>query len=386
MCYLVVERYSICRCLYYKHSVDMCAAYGKQGHPIEKRTVLVGYACERHSQYQEETLLWSNGSDSTSRKNDRGSDSQQNLSAHQGIKITSAVALRALEDAQRMEDDDTVGTSTERLDESIMETASTQATSTLEDDLHHKANPQGVHSSNLDDLRSRLRFPSKYIMSLQELEEKVLSNSTICIYSSWDSDKFPSDLCKKDFGIEDYIPYPLVPSELQDVIPNRLSDDSFAYDPTNTSDDEITAICQSSADRTSSLHLNAIRMCRNVILRTFLNLKLLQQSNFCAGCFSIIVLDKKRRNVAKLLPIEITHFIALVYEMEYILRDSGSMVLNPNELETPQNIDRRFDFLNTSMVKQYCRSLLQMDPESLPVLNLGVVRTFSELLCPTPNF
>ncbi|KAL3422551.1 hypothetical protein PVAG01_06707 [Phlyctema vagabunda] len=49
MCYLVVERYSVCRCLYYKHSVDMCAAYGQQGHRIHEKTVLVGYACEAHS-------------------------------------------------------------------------------------------------------------------------------------------------------------------------------------------------------------------------------------------------------------------------------------------------------------------------------------------------
>ncbi|KAH8796397.1 hypothetical protein BGZ57DRAFT_937105 [Hyaloscypha finlandica] len=53
MCYLVVERYSVCRCLYYKHNVDMCAAYGQQGHPIQERTVLVGYACDQHSQYQQ---------------------------------------------------------------------------------------------------------------------------------------------------------------------------------------------------------------------------------------------------------------------------------------------------------------------------------------------
>jgi len=32
----------------------MCAAYGQQGHPIQERTVLVGYACERHSQYQQQ--------------------------------------------------------------------------------------------------------------------------------------------------------------------------------------------------------------------------------------------------------------------------------------------------------------------------------------------
>ncbi|KAE9375307.1 hypothetical protein N431DRAFT_198739 [Stipitochalara longipes BDJ] len=49
MCYLVVERYSVCRCLYYKHNVDMCAAYGQQGHPIQERTVLVGYASSHGS-------------------------------------------------------------------------------------------------------------------------------------------------------------------------------------------------------------------------------------------------------------------------------------------------------------------------------------------------
>lgn len=52
MCYLVVERYSVCRCLYYQHSVDMCAAYGTQGHGVQERTVLVGYACDKHSTHQ----------------------------------------------------------------------------------------------------------------------------------------------------------------------------------------------------------------------------------------------------------------------------------------------------------------------------------------------
>ncbi|EKD21330.1 hypothetical protein MBM_00443 [Drepanopeziza brunnea f. sp. 'multigermtubi' MB_m1] len=40
MCYIVVERYSVCRCLYYKHSIDRCASYGQQGHKIQERTVL----------------------------------------------------------------------------------------------------------------------------------------------------------------------------------------------------------------------------------------------------------------------------------------------------------------------------------------------------------
>ncbi|CAG8949961.1 hypothetical protein HYFRA_00004293 [Hymenoscyphus fraxineus] len=53
MCYLVVERYSVCRCIYYQHNVDMCGAHGYCGHSIEERTVLVGYSCERHDESQE---------------------------------------------------------------------------------------------------------------------------------------------------------------------------------------------------------------------------------------------------------------------------------------------------------------------------------------------
>ncbi|OHW97633.1 hypothetical protein CSPAE12_03686 [Colletotrichum incanum] len=49
MCYQIIELYGACRCLYYQHPVDRCAAYGRPGHSIQKRTVLVGYACHVHS-------------------------------------------------------------------------------------------------------------------------------------------------------------------------------------------------------------------------------------------------------------------------------------------------------------------------------------------------
>ncbi|OCK85854.1 hypothetical protein K432DRAFT_285849 [Lepidopterella palustris CBS 459.81] len=51
MCYQVVERYSVCRCLYYKHAIDPCQAYGQRGHSTQEKTVLVGYACSRHSSH-----------------------------------------------------------------------------------------------------------------------------------------------------------------------------------------------------------------------------------------------------------------------------------------------------------------------------------------------
>lgn len=49
MCYQILELYSACRCLYYQHAVDRCSRYGKPGHGITNRTILVGYACLNHA-------------------------------------------------------------------------------------------------------------------------------------------------------------------------------------------------------------------------------------------------------------------------------------------------------------------------------------------------
>ncbi|KAH7240532.1 hypothetical protein MRS44_012931 [Fusarium solani] len=49
MCWQLLELYSACRCLYYQHTIDRCASYGRPGHSIEHRTIFVGYACSAHS-------------------------------------------------------------------------------------------------------------------------------------------------------------------------------------------------------------------------------------------------------------------------------------------------------------------------------------------------
>lgn len=49
MCYQLVELYSSCKCIYYQHAADKCASYGRPGHCVTKRTILVGYACQEHS-------------------------------------------------------------------------------------------------------------------------------------------------------------------------------------------------------------------------------------------------------------------------------------------------------------------------------------------------
>lgn len=49
MCYQVIELFSICRCLYYKHDINACATYGQSGHAVQDKTILVGNACLEHS-------------------------------------------------------------------------------------------------------------------------------------------------------------------------------------------------------------------------------------------------------------------------------------------------------------------------------------------------
>jgi hypothetical protein len=53
MCYQVIERYSVCKCLYYKHLIDRCHARDQRGHHVQEKTVLVGYACSSHSSYND---------------------------------------------------------------------------------------------------------------------------------------------------------------------------------------------------------------------------------------------------------------------------------------------------------------------------------------------
>ena len=49
MCLLIVEKYAVCGCVYKKHDIDPCAAYGQRYHYPQVRDVLVGYACSPHS-------------------------------------------------------------------------------------------------------------------------------------------------------------------------------------------------------------------------------------------------------------------------------------------------------------------------------------------------
>lgn len=70
MCIQIIERFSVCRCIYHRHAVDPCPARAQRHHglvenctsietprscadthpcSVQEKTVFVGYACERHA-------------------------------------------------------------------------------------------------------------------------------------------------------------------------------------------------------------------------------------------------------------------------------------------------------------------------------------------------
>ncbi|KAL8785702.1 MAG: hypothetical protein Q9195_008525 [Heterodermia aff. obscurata] len=49
MCIQVVERYTACRCVYYRHALDPCPSYKRRGHRTVVREVSVGHKCSEHS-------------------------------------------------------------------------------------------------------------------------------------------------------------------------------------------------------------------------------------------------------------------------------------------------------------------------------------------------
>ncbi|KAG0127823.1 hypothetical protein HOY82DRAFT_490008 [Tuber indicum] len=49
MCIRITERFAVCNCIYFVHGIDQCQSVGRQGHSVQEKTVLVGYACESHS-------------------------------------------------------------------------------------------------------------------------------------------------------------------------------------------------------------------------------------------------------------------------------------------------------------------------------------------------
>jgi hypothetical protein len=49
MCFQLVESYSDCGCIFYRHRVDRCSAYGKPRHIVEQKEITVASVCSIHN-------------------------------------------------------------------------------------------------------------------------------------------------------------------------------------------------------------------------------------------------------------------------------------------------------------------------------------------------
>ena len=77
-------------------------------------------------------------------------------------------------------------------------------------------------------------------------------------------------------------------------------------------DDEITWLC-----RPSSLHaLSVLRECRNICMKTYLNLRRLQLAGFYGTQFSMIIADPKRGNVARMVMVNVSDVFELPAGLE----------------------------------------------------------------------
>lgn len=151
-------------------------------------------------------------------------------------------------------------------------------------------------SPHIGPLLDRLIRPDQHFESSRKLEYEILSSSSVAIYSL----KWP-----KNSNID----YPELPPDLASGMPEAFSDE------------HITTLCTSPENEESSFYsvnlLYEMRDCRNAIVKAYLNLRRLQQANFCNDYFSLIMVGRYRP-VACLRSIKILKIRQFVWQIERI--------------------------------------------------------------------
>ena len=199
MCYFIVERYSVCRCLYYRHDIDRCSKYGQEGHrPLEK-TILVGYACHEHqggqsppeSQDPVEVIGISDIQvpDVQISITDLSHPSHSNPNFATGSEVqdsgygTATVNHEPSEKLHQVLPTNASSAPCITADNNELPEKSQELTedpNIIDETGDHNNNP----SSYLDDLKTRVLSPQAYLDSIIELEYECCRNSSIDIYGS----------------------------------------------------------------------------------------------------------------------------------------------------------------------------------------------------------
>lgn len=204
-------------------------------------------------------------------------------------------------------------------DEEILHTAAVEDPNTADDSTYLYSSKSGFpqvtddpnhpnHPTYLDSLRSRLLDSEAYFTSLSELEQIVWLNSSLSIQKSEIPETGSSS--EQQRNITSFFPYPEVSNHLLE----------YGLDlPKPLQDDDVASVCRSEA---AFEPFRLLLECRNITMRTYLNLRRLQLTGFCGTQFSMIFTDRHRLNVARLLMIDISKIVELLKILESWLQDS----------------------------------------------------------------
>ena len=188
------------------------------------------------------------------------------------------------------------------------------------------------HDSPLANLKNRISNPVEYFDGLGNLAHLVYQHSTLRLYAtSWTVGEMEkhSEPCPG---------YPQA---------KELTPDGFDPIP----DSYVLQICRDVGvfHNAFANDLLEILECRNVNAQTYSNLKRLQIDGFCLQKFNMLTTDPYRKDVARLLPIDIQQISQLLNEIELVLRKaiyfarraplvtSSANVVLEQALEEPDN-------------------------------------------------
>lgn len=230
----------------------------------------------------------------------------------------------------------------QRLDDPALDSSSHTSKSTnvtdltlTEPDIDYLTNEADDFPSdeeNLPDCESeqRLLNPRAYFQKLEALERKIYENSALQFYKpSYENIRRYRD-----------------PFQLR--IPFREGAWSYSH----ISDDIVMGICK----ETGFNSLFQLLECRNLIFRVSDNLRTLQEARFCnAYYFSILVEDKHRSNVARLVPIDIASVHELCETFESTLGNVTKLF--DSNLSRYQGTEDSFSE-NTQLVTTRCIDIL----------------------------
>ena len=104
MCIQVVERYAVCRCLYYKHEVDASSTCKSRGHKVQTREVSVGYSCATHSPKGIRQTNWVELSDLRRRGIDSPSSRNPDLLEESSLSWSSLRSTKSSDFRQHLPD------------------------------------------------------------------------------------------------------------------------------------------------------------------------------------------------------------------------------------------------------------------------------------------